>query len=93
MEKLTDRVGVLGLGRLGQAISRSLVAVQTCSVVGYDKDKHNQESFAAIGGKREESPRDVAKNIDYLICSAGDLSEIDDLLFNIHTGAAKGENT
>lgn len=93
MYKSNSRVGIVGLGGVGQAISHKLLSTQTYTIIGYDTDVRSQESFAARGGQRGRSPQDVAKESDFLICSATTSEKIDEILLDGQTGAAKGEFT
>jgi len=54
------RVGIIGLGVMGGAIARRLLASGT-AVVGYDIDERRLEALAEAGAQRAGSARDVAQ--------------------------------
>ncbi|MDP9483022.1 MAG: NAD(P)-binding domain-containing protein, partial [Chloroflexota bacterium] len=75
-----DRVGIIGLGIMGGAIARNLLA-QGTSVVGHDLDDDRRMSFAAAGGSLATSPREVAARADIvllLLPSAAALTAVTD---------------
>ncbi|KAI5460699.1 NAD binding domain of 6-phosphogluconate dehydrogenase-domain-containing protein [Mariannaea sp. PMI_226] len=85
----SNRIGIVGLGVIGQAIASQLLLKQLYSIVGYDDNLLRQESFVARGGKTGKSPRDVAKMADIFICTASGCEQIDDIMFHEQKGAAK----
>jgi 3-hydroxyisobutyrate dehydrogenase-like beta-hydroxyacid dehydrogenase len=75
-----DRVGIVGLGVMGGAIARNLLAKGT-NVVGHDLDDDRRDVFEAAGGSLATSPRDVAAQADIvllLLPSAAALATVTD---------------
>jgi len=55
-----ETVGVIGLGLMGTAVTRRLLAAG-CAVIGYDVDADKRARFAALGARAVESVADVAR--------------------------------
>lgn len=62
------QVGFIGLGAMGMGMASNLAGKSQYKVVGYDIFAPSAQKFAARGEQIAESPRDVAKNSDFLIC-------------------------
>ncbi|OLN87249.1 putative oxidoreductase YgbJ [Colletotrichum chlorophyti] len=82
-----DRVGFIGLGAMGLGMASNLAKQPQYRVQGYDVYPPSVEKFVAQGGLAGDSPRDVAKTSDILVCMAVNAQQIDDILFNDQTGA------
>ena len=65
---MTSRIGVIGLGIMGGAMARNLLADGT-AVVGYDPDEQAAAAFVAAGGKLLPSPLEVGKAADLVMVS------------------------
>lgn len=61
------RVGYIGLGKMGLALSQVLLE-DGHEVCGYDVDDARKEMLAAAGGRPLDSAREVAENAD-IVCS------------------------
>lgn len=57
--RLPARLGWLGLGRMGSALARRLLAAG-CDLTVYNRTRAKAEPFAALGGKLAGSPADLA---------------------------------
>lgn len=64
----TKRVGVVGLGVMGSAMSKNLIA-SGFDVTGYDIAPARMDEFVAAGGHAAASPRAVAEAVEVLITS------------------------
>lgn len=64
----TKRVGVVGLGVMGSAMSKNLIAAGF-DVTGYDIAPVRMDEFVAAGGHAADSPRAVAEAVEVLITS------------------------
>jgi 3-hydroxyisobutyrate dehydrogenase-like beta-hydroxyacid dehydrogenase len=60
------RIGVIGLGRMGGAIARKLMA-SGASVVGHDIDDGRMDALAAAGARPARSAAEVARNADLIL--------------------------
>lgn len=63
---MTATVGLVGIGNLGFAIAKNLLAAGH-RVVGYRRTM--MEKFVAAGGEAAASPRDVAEKVDLVLTS------------------------
>ncbi|KZL83569.1 ketose-bisphosphate aldolase class-ii family protein [Colletotrichum incanum] len=81
------RVGFIGLGAMGFGMACNLLKKPSYQVQGHDVYPPSAEKFVAQGGLVGESPREVAKTSDILVCMAVNAQQIDDILFNDQTGA------
>ncbi|WQF82062.1 Putative 6-phosphogluconate dehydrogenase, NADP-binding, four-carbon acid sugar kinase [Colletotrichum destructivum] len=81
------RVGFIGLGAMGFGMACNLLKKPSYRVQGHDVYAPSAEKFVAQGGSAAESPREVAKTSDILVCMAVNAQQIDDILFNHQKGA------
>ncbi|KAI3529929.1 hypothetical protein CSPX01_15152 [Colletotrichum filicis] len=81
------RVGFIGLGAMGFGMACNLLKKPSYRVQGHDVYPPSAEKFVAQGGQSGESPKEVAKTSDILVCMAVNAQQIDDILFNDQTGA------
>jgi 3-hydroxyisobutyrate dehydrogenase-like beta-hydroxyacid dehydrogenase len=65
---MTNRVGIVGMGLMGQAFIANLRKAQF-SVQGYDTDPARMDNLREQGGSPVSTPADVAKGVDYVIAS------------------------
>ena len=65
---MAKTVGIVGLGRMGGAMAKNLIAAGF-AVVGRDTDPARADALAAAGGKVAESPRAVAEAADCVLTS------------------------
>ena len=61
-----DRVGIVGLGVMGGAIARNLLRAGV-AVIGHDIDGARADAFAAAGGRRASSAREVAEHAEIVL--------------------------
>lgn len=85
------RVGFIGLGAMGFGMACNLLKKPSYRVQGHDVYPPSAEKFVAQGGSSGESPKEVAKTSDILVCMAVNAQQIDDILFNDQTGALQSE--
>lgn len=85
------RVGFIGLGAMGFGMACNLLKKPSYRVQGHDVYAPSAERFVAQGGSAAESPREVAKTSDILVCMAVNAQQIDDILFNHQKGALQSE--
>lgn len=76
---MSDRVGMIGLGAMGSAMSANLVKAGF-AVVGYDVDPARMELFADAGGQRGSSVTGVARAADVVITSLPSVMAADEVL-------------
>lgn len=65
---MSSKVGVIGLGIMGGAMARNLLADEI-EVAGYDPDEAAAASFGAAGGSRLSSPLEVGRTTDLVLVS------------------------
>ncbi|MBT3905615.1 MAG: NAD(P)-dependent oxidoreductase [Rhodospirillaceae bacterium] len=65
---MTKRVGIVGMGLMGQAFIANLQRAQF-SVQGYDPDSDRMDQLRDQGGEAVATPADVAKGVDCVIAS------------------------
>jgi L-threonate 2-dehydrogenase len=65
---MTSRIGVIGLGIMGGAMARNLLADGT-GVVGYDPDQQAAAAFVSAGGTLLPSPLEVGNAADLVVVS------------------------
>ncbi len=79
-----ERVGVIGLGKMGRPMAKNLVA-GGFAVTGYDVNRRAVKAAAAAGARIGRSPAAVAAKSDLVIVMVGFDSEVDRVLFG-HDG-------
>ena len=62
-----ERIGYIGLGKMGLALSKVLLE-DGHEVCGYDVDEERKKMLADAGGRPLDSGREVAENAD-IVCS------------------------
>jgi 2-hydroxy-3-oxopropionate reductase len=79
MEPVTIRVGVIGLGAMGQPMAHHLAAGHTVSITG----RGGPDRFADVldaGARWCDSPRDVAAASEVVLLMLPDLPQVEDVL-------------
>lgn len=84
-------IGVIGLGRMGMAISKRLVE-QDRSVVGWDIDRSLSQRLAAMGGRFADSPADLVSQADVILVVVTD-DVAAEWLFGAEGGLLSGDVT
>ncbi|HMF34471.1 MAG TPA: NAD(P)-dependent oxidoreductase [Candidatus Lokiarchaeia archaeon] len=65
---MDKKVGLIGIGLVGTALTRVLLA-QNFTVVGFDVDPDRQAAFEVLGGTSVQSPAEVAASVPRVILS------------------------
>ena len=73
---MTNAVGVIGLGQMGGAMAKHLLAAGF-DVAGFDPAQAPSDAFAALGGAVVASPADVAERADRIITSLPSSAALD----------------
>lgn len=86
------RIGMIGLGKMGQPMTRHLLA-KGFEVIGYDVNRTAIDAARTLGATPAASPAEVAAASDLVIVVVGFDSEVDEVLFaadGLLAGAAPG---
>ncbi len=86
---MKERIGVLGLGVMGSAMSGNLIAAGF-AVHGFDPAAAQVEAFAAAGGIPERSGVDVARAADIVILSLPSVAALEQATAVLVEGAHEG---
>jgi len=73
---MSDCVGVVGLGQMGSAMAKNLLAAGF-DVVGFDISSDRRQAFVEAGGRLAQSPRGVAELCDRVITSLPSSKSLD----------------
>lgn len=65
---MSERIGVIGLGVMGSAMGRNLLAAGH-QVLGFDVDQAKGATFVDIGGETASSPGEVASAVEVVLLS------------------------
>ncbi len=76
---MTNVVGVVGLGQMGSAMAKHLLAA-SFDVVGFDVLDARRQVLTSMGGTTVDTPRDVAESADRIITSLPRAESLDDVL-------------
>ncbi|KAJ0414476.1 NAD-binding of NADP-dependent 3-hydroxyisobutyrate dehydrogenase-domain-containing protein [Aspergillus carlsbadensis] len=76
------QVGFIGLGAMGLGMASDLQRRPQYTVSGFDIWQPSLDKFAATGGHAGQSPRDVARTSQFLICMAATAQQLDSILFD-----------
>jgi len=90
---MAARVGIVGIGIMGTAMMRNLIA-DGFEVVGYDTSEAAMGRLADAGGIAATSPRDVAEKADMLITSLPSIDAFDEVMSGqggIASGNGRGQ--
>lgn len=83
MDTMTaDRVGVVGTGIMGTAITTRLLECGL-TVTVYDRNDHKIQNLVDKGAVGATSPRTVAENSDYVILSLNNAATVETIVFGI----------
>ncbi len=74
-----ERIGVVGMGIMGSAYARNLLAAGF-SVVGHDVASASMTAFEAMGGEPARSNAEVAQRCDVVLVALPDLTALHDAL-------------
>lgn len=72
-------VGVIGIGLMGTAMSRRLIAAGL-PVIGYDPRREARDGLAAIGGAPVESLGEIARRCSRAVVSVYDTAQVEDVI-------------
>lgn len=76
---MLDTVGVIGLGIMGGAMARNLLAAGF-RVVGYDVSERAKAAFAAEGGETAGSPLEIGNRAQIVILSLPGVAALDEVV-------------
>jgi 2-hydroxy-3-oxopropionate reductase len=79
-EVTANRVGVIGVGIMGSAISTRLLECGQ-SVTVFDRNDDKVQAMVEKGAKAATSPRDVAENTDFVILSLNNAAIVETVVF------------
>ncbi len=88
-ENMVQRVGVIGLGVMGTAMSGHLIAAGY-RVGGYDIDPARMDALAASGGTPRDSAADVASDSDLVLFALPSVEALADAAAGVAEGAHPG---
>ncbi len=88
-ERVVRRVGIVGLGVMGSAMSKHLLGAGY-EVVGFDVASDRLEALAALGGEPLGSGAEVARASDVLLFSLPSVSALEAATEDVATGADAG---
>jgi 3-hydroxyisobutyrate dehydrogenase-like beta-hydroxyacid dehydrogenase len=71
-----SRVGLIGLGLLGEALARRLIGAGF-PVTGYDLDAAKNASFESLGGRAVNSPAVVAVGCDCIVLAVFSTDQVE----------------
>ncbi|KAL2842567.1 NAD-binding of NADP-dependent 3-hydroxyisobutyrate dehydrogenase-domain-containing protein [Aspergillus pseudoustus] len=80
-ESPTD-IGFIGLGAMGFGMASDLQRRPQYTVMGFDIWQPSLDKFVTAGGRAGQSPRDVARTSQFLICMAATAQQLDSILFD-----------
>jgi 3-hydroxyisobutyrate dehydrogenase-like beta-hydroxyacid dehydrogenase len=83
------KTGVIGVGIMGSAIARNLIAVGL-PVIGFDIAADRREALAAMGGEAARSAAEVAAGADIILTSLPSIAALDETVEAIRGQARKG---
>ncbi|MGI9584698.1 MAG: NAD(P)-dependent oxidoreductase [Acidimicrobiia bacterium] len=86
---MNDRIGVVGLGVMGSAMSKQLLAAGY-EVNGFDPLPEKVDAFAGLGGLPEESGAAVAASSDVVLLSLPSAAALDKATAELRRGAHEG---
>ncbi len=73
------RVGLIGIGLMGSAIARRLLAAQF-GVIGYDVDAHKRGALSALGGVAADSVAEVAVACSIAVLAVFDTDQVEQVV-------------
>jgi 3-hydroxyisobutyrate dehydrogenase len=85
----SHNVAWIGLGAMGFGMASHLVK-RGFNVTGFDIYEPSLVKFRQAGGDTATSPRDAARNADFLVCMVASSAQAQKVLFDLETGAVQG---
>jgi 3-hydroxyisobutyrate dehydrogenase len=85
---MTERVGFIGLGIMGQGMAKNLLEAGF-EVTVYNRTLSKTEPLVAKGAKAAETPRALAAGVDVVVICVSDTPDVEAVLFG-EQGAAEG---
>ena len=82
------RIGVIGVGIMGSAIARNLIAAGM-PVIGFDIDAKRRDELAAMGGAAARSAAEVAAGAEIVLTSLPSIAALDDTVAGILAAGRK----
>ncbi len=76
---MTERIGFIGLGIMGQGMTRNLIAAGF-SVTVWNRTAHKADDLVARGAQRADSPADLAARSDVIITCVSDTPDVEAVL-------------
>ncbi len=86
---MVDRVGIVGLGVMGSAMSRHLLAAGY-EVSGFDVASDRVELFTELGGRALPSGAEVARQSEVVLFSLPSVEALEDAVGDVASGASSG---
>jgi putative dehydrogenase len=83
------KTGVIGVGIMGSAIARNLIAAGL-PVIGFDIAADRREALAAMGGEAARSAAEVAAGADIILTSLPSIAALDDTSATLRGQARTG---
>ena len=83
------KTGIIGVGIMGSAIARNLIAARL-PVIGFDIAAQRQKELAAMGGEAARSAAEVAAGADIILTSLPSVAALDESAAAIRGRARKG---
>jgi 2-hydroxy-3-oxopropionate reductase len=87
---MSERVGFIGLGIMGQGMARNLLRAG-CDLTVWNRTISKAEAVASEGAKLASSPADLAAQCDVIIICVSDTPDVEAVLFG-QNGAYQGVN-
>jgi 3-hydroxyisobutyrate dehydrogenase-like beta-hydroxyacid dehydrogenase len=91
LDRMIDRIGLLGLGIMGSAVAPNLLRAGF-SVVGFDPDPARREILHSAGGRSVESPIAVAQSADVIISLLPSAQALQDVIAGSDGLLASGQS-
>jgi 3-hydroxyisobutyrate dehydrogenase-like beta-hydroxyacid dehydrogenase len=88
---MTDRIGFLGLGRMGTAMVKRLCQAGDKPTI-WNRDRAKADAVASLGAKVAATPRDVAAASDVILVCVHDAAAVESVLFGTEGVASAGKN-
>jgi 3-hydroxyisobutyrate dehydrogenase len=76
---MADKIGLIGLGLVGTALTESLLRRQY-DVVGFDIDPQRRAEFEKSGGKWVNNPAEVAGRVERVLLSLPDTNAVEQIV-------------
>ena len=79
MSEVSDRVGLVGIGLLGQALARRLLGAGF-EVAGFDVDPAKNAKLAELGGRPAASVADLAQRCDPIVLAVFSTDQVEEVV-------------